>query len=354
MSHDFFIIVIERKILYYPYVIMPDEWLKNSLLYWDKVSSIEPENFEPTNIDRDFIGKWFQDRTYLWNEGFYEPSDPWRVFKGNKNRDFTQEFINVIENERYSVERNWLQRSVMEVYEYKFNPEILKFLRLKNFVKQVNGHYFVERRISLIYLALLAKYLADIDRNLTTTNTDLPDYESIAYRPIDPNEGFYSYNMTMSNILPTPREETTLEQIVNFKKDYGSNIKQLRVYIRDVQKEVVKAQSKIEVKEILVNYKENLEMELSRLTRELNKSGIETFFSSIKTILQVKTPEIIVTLTGIGITQIPISLKVAGVVIYGLVNVGNEIVQKHYEREELKDDSPATYLYYAKMKGITD
>ena len=346
--------MIERKILYYPYVIIPDEWLKNTLLYWDKVSSIEPENFEPTNIDRDFIGKWSQDRNYLWNQGYYEPSDPRHVFEGNRNRDFTQEFVNIIENERYSVKGDWSQRSVMKVYEYKFNPEIVEFLRLKNLAKKVSGHYLLERRVSLIYLALLAKYLADVDRNFATTNTDLQEYESIAYRPIDPNKGFHSYNMIMSNILPTPREDTTLEQIVDFKKDYGDNIKQLRVYIRDTQKEVVKAQSELEVKEILVNNKENLEMELSRLTRELNKSGIETFFSSIKTILQVKAPEIIVTMTGLGITQIPISFKITGVVILGLINVGSEIVQKHYEREELKDDSPATYLYYAKMKGITD
>ena len=38
----------ERKVLYYPTILVPLSWLRWSILYWDKVSSIIPESLKLT------------------------------------------------------------------------------------------------------------------------------------------------------------------------------------------------------------------------------------------------------------------------------------------------------------------
>jgi hypothetical protein len=343
--------MIERKVLYYPYIAIPDEWLKNAILYWDKVSSIEPDLAHAARR----LDKWFEKRAYLSENGLFEPIMPENVVYSERGDKLATEFIQIIKNEDISVKRLWHINSVMEVYEGKFSQEVIDFLLDKRLAKRraraFPNSYWVERKTSLIYLALLAKHLAENDRDFTTTSTDLPDYESIVYRPHNPETGFNSYSMILSNILPTPREDVPLSKIVKFKKDFGDNIYQLRTFIRDVQKEVVKAQEESEVKEVLVSSKENLEMEINQLNRELNKSNIDTFYSSVRATLNISVPKVIIAL-GINLTPISLPLKIVGALGLCAINIGSINRQKKYEQKVLKDNSPATYLYYAKKASI--
>ena len=63
----------ERKILYYPTILVPTRWLKWTMLYWDKVSSIVPEKWEEDmpKFRNPQHGEFYGAMKYLQDEGEY-------------------------------------------------------------------------------------------------------------------------------------------------------------------------------------------------------------------------------------------------------------------------------------------
>lgn len=88
---------MNRIILYYPTIDVPsNSWLRNSLLYWDKVSSIVPQNIDvETELSRDIH--------YLIDENQFTPIRPDELIENPENFQFLQkfekEFVDVVRSE---------------------------------------------------------------------------------------------------------------------------------------------------------------------------------------------------------------------------------------------------------------
>ena len=60
-----------RTVLYYPTIEIPsDRWLRQALLYWDRVGSIVPRSFDDYQ-DSQAIARFGPDIEYLYGEGVF-------------------------------------------------------------------------------------------------------------------------------------------------------------------------------------------------------------------------------------------------------------------------------------------
>jgi hypothetical protein len=62
-----------------------------------------------------------------------------------------------------------------------------------------------EKSTALLYMSLLAKYLADIDGNQTTIGTDYFSYEKFNFKRVSESAGFPVVSLNLDRVLPTPK-----------------------------------------------------------------------------------------------------------------------------------------------------
>ena len=65
-----------RKIIYYPTIIVPSEWTKWAVLYFDKVSSIIPKGLDYRVVVNPWNEQDFKIMKILIEEGELELTDP--------------------------------------------------------------------------------------------------------------------------------------------------------------------------------------------------------------------------------------------------------------------------------------
>jgi len=73
-----------RKIIYYPTIIVPSEWTKWAVLYFDKVSSIIPEGLDYREVVNPWNEQDFKIMKILIEEGELEPTDPQHLLSQEK------------------------------------------------------------------------------------------------------------------------------------------------------------------------------------------------------------------------------------------------------------------------------
>lgn len=163
--------MIERKILYYPTILVPSRWLKWATLYWDKTSSIVPSGWEDTSSfvhppnDDDY-----RTMNHLWEEGLFEPTRPDSFWKKTRQlrRALGDEFDEALYSPGFQtqINRNWHRNPTNRVHQDKLSERILEHLRhskLARVDRKNPSWLLVEENTSLLYMGLLAKHLADAD-----------------------------------------------------------------------------------------------------------------------------------------------------------------------------------------------
>jgi hypothetical protein len=92
---------MKRSILYYPTINIPtNSWLRNSLLYWDEISSIVPQDYDDNNLI-----KLSSDIEYLIKKGLFRPIRPDQLLRENDNweamNDFMTEFMEAVDSPEF-------------------------------------------------------------------------------------------------------------------------------------------------------------------------------------------------------------------------------------------------------------
>jgi hypothetical protein len=344
----------ERKILYYPTILVPARWQRMTILYWDKISSIVPEKWDDEvglspSFGNSQADKSYCDMKYLEAEGEYEPIRP-----ENNYVPIEHEFKRKINSFGIS-DGNDMNRknSYMLVHKDKIAHHLYDFLKEKNLVldeKSNENWYYMEKETSLLYMALLAKYMAEhmakYDKKYVVTGTDSEDYQTMTFNGNTEYKRFLSYDTLFRDILPVPSNDVSMEDILKFKHERENELLQFRVVIDETTEKISKAESQNEMNKILTQQEERLKVELSKLKRDLKSSGIKATLTSFKSLMNVKEPGFLATL---GITaNIPVLAGVGGIGIVGAwIDAANEQRAKAL-------DSPYSYLYYADKADILD
>jgi hypothetical protein len=246
----------KRCILYYPTISIPHgRWLKQVILYWDEIGSIVPQNYEDQNLI-----PYTPAVQHLKDEGLFRPIKPENLIYQDwqKLENFEQEFRSILESEEF---KKWRARRIpipkslvsndtvptlSRIHEDKVSNSLMHYLEEKGLAqREPNSEwYFFENNTALLYMGLLAKYLADIDINLTIPGTNFEIYEELIFSALSKSEGFACLRTNLVNTLPVPREDVPLKKIVEFKRKRQAELLRFQSEIEAYEKEIRKCQAK--------------------------------------------------------------------------------------------------------------
>lgn len=359
---------MRRTIVYYPNIEIPDgSWLRKSLLYWDEVSSIVPRSIEHELYNSYLIAQ-------LKDENQYRAIYPDQLMYSEVFSDFEHEIINKLK--RYTEQENrkiYKSGSILkttghrmpihnekiftnfDIHSEKIPYRLMEKLEQVGCVSPKGDWMNFDSRLANIYMATLAKYSALADVNYTVIGTDKPSLINSVYPINYPRNKPLNYktpvvNMSL-NILPSPSIDVPIERIIRFKRKYKAELLSLRTQINQFEQEISNSESYEDMKEKVVLYKEKIEKETRETIRMLKGDRINFLFSSLKSVISLKSPTLITTIAGefIGLPQIA---TLTGAGIAGTVDVSlNYLALTRATRDRLSDKG-FLYLYYANRKRL--
>lgn len=157
-------------------------------------------------------------------------------------------------------------------------------------------------------MSLLAKYLADVDPNFTVPGTDRKEYEKI-YEASSPRNCFISLETKFMNVLPIPRKDVSINNILKFKKERRDELLHFREVIDSIYHDISTAENESEIKQIILSHKERIEKNVIQLRKTMKEENIKTALGAFKSLLDIKSPALL-TILGISLTGFPLEIKI--------------------------------------------
>lgn len=349
---------MERILLYYPSINIPDgNWLRNSLLYTDQVSSIVP--FADTKDER-----LSDEMRILLDEGQYHPTS---VFKelDPSNKEFTKfqkNFINTIESKEFKSYKKEIKKygyrqnqgiTNYTMYAEKLSQKMANFLSDKNLLKRGNmGVFSVEKNTAIIYMSMLADYLACINsRYLVIPSTDKQEFEKLAFQLAD--EKVLTHRIQLNDCLPTPSTSATLRDIVKFKSKRKQELLQFREVLDNVEAEINAAENDQERKMKMIRFKERVQKEIIEIKKLLGDSKLDFVLNGLSSLLDFKQKEVVGTISGLSVAGAGViaSIPFVGLGAGALLLSGTLISSFRKIKRQVQANS-SSYIYYAQKAGI--
>lgn len=356
-----------RTALYYPNMVIPNKlWTRQALLYWDDIGSIIPEvvwrDHEFFKLENEEINQLFEAKLF---RPFFPETLKRKLSSSTEDR-FYDEFYDRVD---YFKTRNTfdLLRSATPIYELKeirpgFFDELAKRgLATRNIGKlsQVSesGHnvFFVETNTANIYMALLAEYLSGLDNNITVPVTEDATWQNYGYSTTDPTIQNVCANLILDRILPVPAANTPIVEIIQFKKDHKSELIRFRKSVDDFQASIPKAGDIRSIQDSCCKFSEEIGAGVRDIEQSLVERNIDTFFGSLETILDVKSPEISGALISSGALTLgtgqPLFL-LTGLVAGASIKVERYLLKERSDRRRWLENLPYSYVYHLQQSGF--
>ncbi|MFN8466338.1 MAG: DUF6236 family protein [Caldilineaceae bacterium] len=384
-----------RKLLYYPSIDIPNrQWLRQAVLYWDVVSSIVPQQYFDEHPKTK--GAHIE---YLQSEGQYEPCDPAFIVNGSAADSVMTEFALLIEplkgkkgfddvfrpifnvfptgraNESWivglpasMVPLPWPGQSRL-VHTKKVSGEVLRLLTQEGLVSSnLRGTWTRWHPVAaLIYISLLAKYMASESNDNISVGTDISYLQEFIVGPSSARQvadfptasgGNKSVTLKaqMLDLLPVPRQDVPLENIVNFKRQRRDELLRLRKELDVFYARLSESEDREQIKDIVTSSKEEIELGISDLRRTLADAKIGFWTGLTEGTMQLKMPGWMTGVTLGGLTyagSLPLSTPIIGTILGGVVTIGVIYGNWLISRNTTIRHSPYAYLYSASAEGIT-
>lgn len=336
---------MKRKFLYHPTILIPNDWIKTSILYIDKIGSIVPYDFDYASDLNDIENEYYLNMKYLKEREIYEYSRPDQI---SDKRAFLNELKYYLEKEDgLDKARNSFSENQLSIlYKSKIDNDIIDYLDdngLINSKKRHNSIIEVESGAVELYMSILANHIAELDTDKTSVNTNLKRiYTRLNFEEKHKN---LIINLDLVNILPSPSENTSLERICDFRDSRRDELLLFRHELDRFMDDISSSNSKEEMKDYEVKFKEKIEIETSKIERLLNESKITNFKKSISSIVNLKSPTFYQVLMGCapGLEFLKNPKLLLGTVLVSTTI--SYINDKNMVRSSVKE-MPYSYLHY--------
>lgn len=348
---------MERILLYYPSTNIPNgSWLRNSLLYTDKVSSILPYG-----IDSDRVA---DEMKFLYDEGQYTPMlvfqelNPFHEEFGKFEKNFlavidSRDFRKITKHDRTEFVNDQRILGDYEMFVNKFTPDIAEYLRKKHLMTKTENDYevAVEKNTAAIYMSMLANYLSCINSNLMIPSTDEQEFERLAYQLAD--KKVLTYRMQLHNCLPAPSPDSDLKEVIKFKLKRRAELLQFREVLDKAEDELNSAVGRTEQKEKMIQFQERIQREIIEVRKLLGDSKLEYVLGGFSSLLDLKEKEVFGTFLGLGIggAGLVASLPILGAGA-GLFLLAGTLVSSFKKINRQVEAKSSSYIYYAQKEGI--
>lgn len=342
---------MKRTLLYYPGSILPKQWLYSALLYADEVASL--------NVYGD--SNFSEDIKYLMDEGQYRPIYLNDVMNRVYDNGFENAFFNIASSEEFYSFRQKENPFDTRSFEIKghrglvmgreqLTQDIIKFVD----ENEIGDPYIMPTAVvfelytGYLFNTLFIQFLANTDTNFVIPSTDRKEYEDFTFRLTENKKE--AYNIILQNCLPVPSEHVSIRKIVKFKKKRKDELYRFRRFIKRLQDNIEKAASEEEIKEVLIDAKEEFELSISDIATMMKDGGIKTVFDSFDSLLSLENPKFFSALASSGILSLTINPQIGlsiGAILLSTSFITTLLKQKNESRSK-----ELSYLYYAKKQKI--
>jgi hypothetical protein len=365
-----------RTILYYPTISVPTgEWLRYAVLYWDEVSSIVPMEYDPKEPKA--IIDYSPDIRLLESEGVFRPINPEmlvRKQRWEKLKCFENEIKDRIESQSFQRglppedirrrKQNYDYRLLEQgadpiwltfrIHHDKVSDLLLEFLEDEGLAIGEYPWLYCERRTALLYMSVLAKYLADIDSDYTVPGTDNSRYQKMVFETDSEKDGFPGLSINMQNLIPVPREDVPFSKIIKFKQKRKDELIQFRLFLSEFQEDLASCEREPDIRRTVVDYQERLVQGVRSLERTMKEEKGSLVMGSVKTLLGIGNPLLWKLATeNIAILQnLPVELQTVGVGVSTAVSIGALLINNRNKQRALLRESPFAYYYHARRNRL--
>ena len=276
------------KILYYPYINLPKtDWTIRTLLYYDSVSSIVPQEYfySPERNYEPFMLELVKNELVIPIDPIQTLEYPWGIakpflefiqspyFKLNEKRN---NFLNGSES-RIHIEKF----SGVRIHSDKFNNEIFYSLENLGLARRQNESWYMVEKTTANYLM---KYLATI---ISTKLEMRPTTDNFYNRTtkISQNIQNRKRETILTNLIPFP-EDIDLKKLLNFKEKHNDILKSFKNKVE----QIVLDEKLIEGTELFNTKIQELILEKDELSIRMNESQFKKImFGSVCGIIGATT-----------------------------------------------------------------
>ena len=348
---------MKRKILYYPTIELKDgRWLRNALLYWDKISTIVPS----MNYDEIYS----RDMEALESQGIYEPTYPWQLESDElRYLDFCHEIENMLKVSKHHTRRNLNQNihrgklDFMRVHIDKTPLEVQNMLQYYGVLdNDCEGPWIrMDDILAKRYMSILAKYLARLEAN-TAIGTEHARSHLLPYSRT--SSTYYSkalnYNKYLlgkaiiEDILPMPNLNIPFEDILNFKDAHKRELSKFMEKLASFEMRIKACESEEELNTYASEFENGIQEDFMTITESLRSEKINfslRTFEFLTPIIADVSLEIVDTYN-----RIPLLWKWGAIALAPAVGYG---IGRIFERPVINyENSDMVYLFKAMKEGI--
>lgn len=281
---------MKNNAIYFPYIKVPNSnWLVKTLLYWNEFSTIVPyeqvDNFlNSSNIMKD-----------LNKSQLVKIINPAQFSNTDNMKMFFEKFLMFATNwkRRNPTYKGKYSEIHIEKLGYIFDDLIKEKIIFQG---RSNAWYKMPTILSNVFMNGLANGLGSLTEINAEPVTDILYENKVKIETISRNYNVrFWQNKLLEDVLPVPNRETTIDEIINFRKKYHTQT----IEFRDIINENAKALSKINTdnpEEIIANYSKYLN-NIKEKEKEI-EDGMKSSFSSI-----TKNSITFLSSTGLGVKQ---------------------------------------------------
>jgi len=342
---------MDRTLLYYPtIVIRNDQWIRQSILYWDSIGSIVPHGMEGSLHES-------YDIEILQREGLY------RIYRPDdyvqKSENLAREFDEFVADEllvnslpwgapgqEYRQRRGW-------VYESKMYPEIISKLVDRSIAKRKGNKVEMPYRVAVMYMSLLAKHMANDDTEaITTPSTDDDTNIRFLYPNHEDGNRISVANILLHNVLPVPIKNVQVAEIIKFKTKRKDELTNFREIISGYENKLKQVSEPREIRELSAEFIEKLQLEVNNLSKAFHGDKIQFTFGSLRNLLAFQTPVVISALmTGLP-SKFQFPLSIVGATVAGAISLGEWTLDVRNKQLDRLAQNKFAYIYLAQKEGL--
>lgn len=340
---------MSRIILYYPSIaIRNPRWIRQMILYWDSIGTIVPHEL----ADAAFASKDLEKLRRVDMFRLFHPEE--EVSRADK---LVEEFkaLNTKANlPKIDPEEFDRRGDRYSVHAMKIPTELRDYLVEERISVYSRGNNWMEMRkeTGLLYMSLLAKYLANdksrVDR-VVTPGTDYGAYADIILKARSTDEAVPGLSFTLNNVLPFPKDNIDIDIILDFKQRRKDELLEFRKKIYEFQGKIKnEVRDTSDLSDYLEQFSEEINLEVRKIEKEAKNAKMPTVLGRIETILAAGDSPLIKSLE----KTLPAPLPLIAQSVAGAISLRKyELDVKNAQQDKLIENS-FSYIYHAQKEGI--
>lgn len=342
-------ILHQRTILYYPKVLITrGPWLKQALLYWDSIGSIVPANLDWRIHNDRCIAE-------LRDAGVFHSFRPEEIFERNPDLgdQLFDEFRETVNSRKFKqfFKRNHGHPQHFDIYPEKIPGQVTAWLEQERWAERIReGVWRFERHRGLLYMALLAKYMADVSQFTTIPGSDFGLYKDLIFQSKGQEEPSLGFSIKLQRLLPVPREDASIADILQFKQARRDELLHLREEIDQFQVELKSAQASADVSRLTTGFTERMERQVNALIQAMENDRLPFYFGIAENLIKVDTIPLMEIFANP--IHMPIEIQLAGAAVVGGITISKYLLDHRNEQRRVLRENSFSYLYHAKRQGL--